>query len=100
MPSLIGRRLTVYDIVTKLYLEDSIETALEDYEIDVLQAEAALEYCVNLYCQMDKKRINFCDGCVLRTIEEGWTFSKNDYMDISNDLTISKTDVGLYSWVI
>ena len=94
-PSLIGRRLTVYDIVTKIYYESHIEIALDDYDITLEEAKAATNYCKTLTCQKDKDRIHFCDGCILRTLDEGWNFSKNNYQEIkcnkSNEtITISK----------
>jgi uncharacterized protein (DUF433 family) len=94
-PSLIGRRLTVYDIVTKIYYESYIEIALDDYDITLEEAKAATNYCKTLLCQEDQNRIHFCDGCILRTLEEGWNFNKDDYKEIkcnkSNEtITISK----------
>ena len=38
-PSLKGRRLSVYDIVTKIYYEDKIEVALSEYEISLQDVE-------------------------------------------------------------
>jgi len=42
---------------------------------------------MNLKCKEDKKLINFCDGCLLRTINDGWNFKLQDYrqMDQKND---------------
>ena len=90
VPSLRGRRLSVYDIVSKIYVEDTLEEALEDYVITLSEAKAATEYCLNLDCQKDKDRLQFCDGCILRTIEDGWEFNKDDYKQIDDKLTISK----------
>jgi uncharacterized protein (DUF433 family) len=90
MPTLKGRRLTVYDIVTKLFYEDTIEEAIEDYGISLLEAKSAIEYCMNLNCQTDIDRIHYCDGCVLRTIEEKWKFKGEDYIQIDEQLTVSK----------
>jgi uncharacterized protein (DUF433 family) len=84
-PALIGRRLTVYNIVTKLYYEDEVKDALNDYEISLRDAKDAVTYCMNLKCKEDKDLVNFCDGCILRTIQQGWNFKKEDYIEIEND---------------
>jgi uncharacterized protein (DUF433 family) len=34
-PALVGRRLTVFNIVTKLYYEESLKDAIGDYEISL-----------------------------------------------------------------
>lgn len=88
-PALRGRRLTVYDIVTKIYYEDSIRMALSDYEISLTDAKDAVNYCMHLKCKQDKDLLHFCDGCLLRTLAEGWNFKKDDYLEVKiNDKTI------------
>src|ERR1700743_2440309 len=89
-PPLRGRRLTVYDIVTKLYSENTITEALEDYDLTLIEAKAAIEYCMKLHCQIDTSRIHYCNGCILRSIEEKWSFKKDDYIQIEDKLTITK----------
>lgn len=84
-PALIGRRLTVYNIVTKLYYEDTVKDVLNDYEISLQDAKDAVDYCMSLKCKQDEDLVNFCDGCILRTIQEGWNFKKEDYMEIESD---------------
>lgn len=97
MPALKGRRLTVYDIVTMLYYDESILAALNGYSISMEDAKDAVDYCRHLKCKHDEKLIQFCDGCILRTLAEGWEFKKEDYMEtvidgqkivISNDKRI------------
>ncbi|WP_426585387.1 DUF433 domain-containing protein [Mucilaginibacter sp. R-33] len=90
MPILKGRRLTVYDIVTKIYYEDILNIALEDYGISIAEAKAATNYCMHLHCQQDESRGQFCNGCILGTIEDGHSFNKDDYNQISDKLTMSK----------
>lgn len=100
MPALKGRRLTVYDIVTKLYYEESVEIAIDDYEISMSDAEEALAYCMNLRCKKDENRVNFCDGCILRTIDEGWDFDRENYVEIkdgSEVITVSKDGLVLFA---
>jgi len=90
MPTLRGRRLTVYDIVSKIYYEETVEDALKDYEISFEEAKAAVTYCMNLDCQKDINRIQFCNGCILRTINEGLDFDKENYIEVNDKYTISK----------
>ncbi len=92
-PILQGRRLTVYDIVTKIYYEDNVSTALEDYEISLQDAKDAIGYCMNLKCNDDKNLLHYCDGCLLRTMYEGWKFDRKEYVEIkkgNQKITISK----------
>ena len=63
-PTLIGRRLTVYHVVTQIR-GDGFETALETYEITRDQAMAALHYCSELKCKIDSEQYNFCENCKL-----------------------------------
>jgi uncharacterized protein (DUF433 family) len=81
MPSLSGRRLTVFDIVTKLLYEDSLATTIEDYEILPADVLDALSYCTSLACQNDPGRINYCDGCLLRTFDEGHNSSPENFTE-------------------
>ena len=81
MPALKGRRLTVFDIVTKIYYEKSINTALVDYEISLEDARDATNYCMQLKCKEDKDLVHFCDGCMLRTLQDGWNFNREDYIE-------------------
>lgn len=93
MPALVGRRLTVYDIVTKLYYEESVEIAISDYRISLNDAKDALKYCRELCCKEDKNLIHFCDGCVLRMFAEGSDFDRTDFDELvinGQNLTISK----------
>ena len=81
MPALKGRRLTVYDIVTMIYYEESLDAALMEYRISLEDAQDAVSYCMNTKCKEDQNLVQFCDGCILRTIAEGWTFNKQDYTE-------------------
>lgn len=81
-PTLRGRRLTVFDIVTKIYYEPDISVALEDYGIAKKEALAAIIYCKNLHCQKDTSLIHYCDGCLLRTLETEWNFRAEDYLQL------------------
>jgi uncharacterized protein (DUF433 family) len=91
-PSLSGRRLTVYDIVTKLYYERSIEIALLDYDISLEDAKEALNYCFRMRCQTEKNSVNFCDGCILRTIQEGKVFPDKKFSEFMINKEIVTVD--------
>jgi len=94
MPSLQGRRLTVYDIVTKLYYEQTLKLALEDYDISLKDAKDALHYCMNLKCKSDRNRVQYCDGCILRTFEEGWKLKREEFIEIKkeNNIIVASKD--------
>ena len=83
-PTLKGRRLTVYDIVTKIYYDKVMEETLSDYEISLRDAKDAIKYCMNLQCKKDRNLINYCDGCLLRTIQDGWDFKIEDYEELKD----------------
>jgi uncharacterized protein (DUF433 family) len=99
-PALAGRRLTVFNIVTKIYYEDAVQDALTDYEISLQDAMDAVTYCANLKCKQDETLVQFCDGCILRTIHDGWNFKKDDYIETETDgikTVISKDGMTLFA---
>ena len=96
MPTLKGRRLTVYDIVTKLSYEPTIKQALEDYEINEKEAKAAVNYCMNLCCKSDNDRLNFCNGCTLNAEQDNTEFDENKYEEIAYNLTVTKDSSFIY----
>jgi uncharacterized protein (DUF433 family) len=117
-PILKGRRLTVFDIVTKIFYESNLQTALLDYEIQKDDAIEAVSYCKNLKCRADKTLIRYCSGCILRTFGEGWTFNSQNLTEImfnSQALTVANNgeilfprnlkelenaEFGLVTWII
>jgi uncharacterized protein (DUF433 family) len=52
-PTIKGRRLTVYSVITKIYYEDSLKTALEDFESTLDEAKGAVNYCRTLKTKID-----------------------------------------------
>jgi uncharacterized protein (DUF433 family) len=95
-PTIRGRRLTVYNVITKIHYEESLETTLGDYEISLDEAKDAVDYCTKLKCQKDAELIKFCDGCILRTLQDESKFDKENYREIhdkgsDSTFTISKT---------
>lgn len=92
-PIVRGRRLTVYNVVTKIYYEESLSNALEDYEITYEEALDSVKYCEALQCQTEKNLVKFCSGCLLRTLQDGWSFDRKDFMSISIRYENSKISV-------
>ena len=98
-PALEGRRLTVHNIVTKIYYENSLKDALDDYEITLQEAKDAVDYCMLLKCKEDIDLVQFCDGCILRTIQEGWTFNRNGHEEVQygeNKYVLSKDGESIF----
>ena len=94
-PTIKGRRLTVHNVVTQIYYEDSLETALNVYEITLDEAKDAVNYCSTLKCQEDSELIKFCSNCILRSLQDEWKFDKKNYRefhdkDLDSKITISK----------
>ncbi|PSK93106.1 DUF433 domain-containing protein [Taibaiella chishuiensis] len=87
MPSLRNRRITVYDLVIMLFLEPEKEAYLADLQVSKDQAIEALEYCSQQLCKQDKiHNISpFCDGCILRTVAEGYIFEEDLYYEAEDN---------------
>jgi uncharacterized protein (DUF433 family) len=94
-PTISGRRLTVYNVVTKVYFEESLKIAIEDYEITLDAVIDAVNYCSTLKCQEEPTIVKFCSGCILRTLQDEWNFKKEEYREVrdaelNSVFTISK----------
>lgn len=96
MPTLVGRRLTVWDIITQIFIEANLEIALETYQITIADARAAAEYCLELRCKSDPDRIQFCDGCILRTLDDRRKINGDENMKIPPNVTINKNSEIIY----
>lgn len=77
MPSLIGRRITVHNIITQIDC-DGLESTLNNFELSVPHAKAAIDYCIAFECKIDSEKHQFFDGCTLRVIADGEIFDRND----------------------
>lgn len=98
-PALVGRRLTVFNIVTKLYYEESLKEAISDYEISLQDAKDAVYYCMHRKCKEDEDLKYYCDGCILRTIQQGWKFNKDEYKEVQygeDNYTLSKDGKSIF----
>jgi uncharacterized protein (DUF433 family) len=93
-PKIKGRRLTVYDVVSGIFNE-GLDVYLSDREISIAEASQAILYSRNLQCQIDAPQ-NFCSGCILRTIKDGWKFSREELQEITleNQTKITLTEGG------
>jgi uncharacterized protein (DUF433 family) len=83
-PTIKGRRLTVHDIVTGIST-DGLKGYSDDQQLSIEECKEAIVYCMNLKCQEQAGK--FCDGCILSTINNGWSFDKDDFelRKIDND---------------
>lgn len=92
-PIILGSRLTVYNVITGIN-GDGLEY-IDEHELNLNVIKEALNYCSTLECQKDKNG-NFCDGCVLNSLKNGWKVNKNDFKEINKNgqplLIHTKTD--------
>jgi uncharacterized protein (DUF433 family) len=83
-PIIQGRRLSVFNVVYGIYL-DGLKNYIEDHELSEIEAKHALEYCKELVCQKMINGENFCDGCILRSIQNGSQLSKDKLNEITSN---------------
>jgi uncharacterized protein (DUF433 family) len=73
-PCVGGTRLTVYNVVSLLIVENSLANVMEQYELSQQQVHDAINYCSSLQCindiSLDVTRKKYCANCVLRGLEE------------------------------
>ncbi|MBV8252441.1 MAG: DUF433 domain-containing protein [Chitinophaga sp.] len=93
-PVIKGTRLTVYTVVSYAYSSNVIQHFLTEFELSLLELKAALSYCKHRQCQIFNHTFDkYCDGCILRSINDGWKpasldFYEKDNISYSNDGTI------------
>jgi uncharacterized protein (DUF433 family) len=66
-PTVVGRRISVYNIVSMLYLGEPLEAYIKEYDLSFEIVDDAINYCKHLQC---KNAINYCDGCILRCLKD------------------------------
>lgn len=82
-PVIIGRRLTVFNIVSHANYEENIVDFLKDFDLSMDELRSAVSYCRNKQCREIKNSTDhYCDGCILRSISEGWKSIKDDFTEI------------------
>lgn len=81
-PVLTGRRLTVYSVVFYASIRNNIGGFLEEFDVSMEELKSAVSYCKGRECNiMYRSTDKYCDGCVLRSIGEGWKSAKNDFRE-------------------
>lgn len=89
-PVIIGRRLTVFNVVSNANCWDNINDFLKDFDLSMEELRSVIFYCKNRECKVIENSFDhYCDGCVLRSISEGWMSIKDDFME-SDGVSISK----------
>lgn len=89
-PVIIGRRLTVFNVVSGANSSDNIIDFLQEFELSMDELKSAVTYCKKRECEVIKAASDkFCDGCILRSINEGWISVKNDFTEVGG-ISISK----------
>lgn len=114
-PTIVGRRLNIYDIISSIELEEDISDYMEGYELSFYQVRDAINYCRSLQCIHDKP-YNYCAGCILRStsinteiipfpkqiiVEENYLMFVYDNSDIRKSITeVDTEEIGRAGWGI
>ncbi|NML37490.1 DUF433 domain-containing protein [Chitinophaga sp. G-6-1-13] len=89
-PTVNGRRLTVFNVVSYAAHTDDITSYLNEFELSRDELSAAVDYCMDRRCgAIEYEWEQYCDGCILRTIADGDDFNRDDYEEIDG-ITFSK----------
>lgn len=89
-PVIIGRRLTVFNVVSNVLIRDNVIDYLEEFDLSMQELKDAVFYCKNRECKVVESPLDhYCDGCILRSISEGWVSIKDDFIE-SDGISISK----------
>lgn len=95
-PRIKNTRITVYNIITRIYLENDLNIACEELRIVQEQARQAIDYCKILKCINDKNLINYCSGCFLGEINENKSTILDNFKT-NNDINIFNKDINIIS---
>lgn len=84
-PVLKGSRLYVFSIISYAsYSGGGVEKFLRDFDVSMDQLKSAVAYCKHLECRnIQLPSDQYCDGCILRSIHEGWTLVRHDQKSTS-----------------
>jgi uncharacterized protein (DUF433 family) len=89
-PVIIGRRLTVFSIVSHATYRENMADFLKEFDLSIEELKSAVFYCKNRVCKVIEGPLDhYCDGCILRSISEGWDFSKDDFIE-TEGVSVSK----------
>jgi uncharacterized protein (DUF433 family) len=80
-PTINGSRLTVYNIISGLLYSKNTDEYLSDFELSRTDLKNVVNYCSKLECKREEKIYNFCEGCILRSINDG-RFKSHEYTEI------------------
>ncbi|NIG55639.1 hypothetical protein [Chitinophaga sp. Cy-1792] len=95
-PVLKNRQLTVYSAIFHASYATSLEIFLQTFELTADELRSAISYCKNRSCDiMTDQSDQYCDGCVLRTIHDGWTPPSNDFVEIDG-ISYAKDDSRIF----
>ena len=87
-PRIDGRRLSVGDVVSTVYLSSTFDEAKEMYELSTDEIRQALLYCSSPQCKADNPFV-FCHNCSLRTEQE----DPIDFSDLEEYTLNGKTKI-------
>ncbi|PUZ27699.1 Uncharacterized conserved protein, DUF433 family [Chitinophaga costaii] len=91
-PVIVNRRLTVLDAIFNAKISVSINTFLSDFDLKIEELKSAVEYCEARRCkEMTNKTDKYCNGCILRSVADGWKSIKDDFWE-KDGIFISKDD--------
>lgn len=79
-----GMRITVMNVVDTLNREDLNDYLSSFPDVTLEHIRQAVQYCMTLTCKSDSPE-RFCDGCTLRTEQEGISFE--EYLASFNDVS-------------
>ena len=93
-PTIIGRRLTVFDVISGIFYSESISSWLNEFELDRESAEQAIRYCSKLEC-INKPTFDFCEGCQLYSLVENKNFDefRNTIIESKGHLIIDNNEI-------
>jgi uncharacterized protein (DUF433 family) len=83
-PVIKGRRLTIFSIMC--YASDPeivIADFLKEFDLSIDELKSAVAYCKGTECkEIYLPSDQYCDGCILRSVNDGWKSIKDDYDEI------------------
>ena len=80
MPVIVGRRLTVFNVITLADNTGDVHEQMREFELSMDELKSAIQYCMGLRCKdMSSPTDQYCDGCIRRSISQGWTSMKDDF---------------------
>jgi uncharacterized protein (DUF433 family) len=89
-PVIVGTRLTVLNVLSNANNSESIQSFLEEYQLTLEEIKGAAFYCKNKLCKDIKSDSDrYCQGCILKSISEGWNSIKTDFFE-TDSISVSK----------